>query len=137
MTGILPIMDTLTTISLSDNWRIAYFGVDGWSPGFVPLDTLKDWTSPEQKSGGGITFMRQFSLEATDFCVRYLLHVETTPSAVKVLINGKTLPYEGTQPFIFDVTNVVQLEDNLIFFEVISGATGKFGAVYLEPVPCE
>ena len=129
-------MNALTTISLSDNWRVSPFSVDGWSPGFGPLDSLKDWTSPEHK-GGAILFMRQFFLEATDFCVRYLLHVEAVPSAVKLVINGKTIPCEGTQPFIFDVTDAVRLEDNLIFFEVMGGADSKFGAVYLEQVPCE
>ena len=81
--------------------------------------------------------MRQFFLEATDFCVRYILHIEAAPSGFTFGFNGQTISYEGNKPFVVDVTNVVKLEGNIITFELPADTEGKFGAVYLEPVPCD
>jgi hypothetical protein len=133
-------MNTLPTLSLDENWRCAYFEDkhNAWSPGSVHVHSLSEWLSATRASGIAAVLFHQFDLEPTDFCVNYMLHVESAPGTIRLEINGRRMgEFDGSPAFAFDVTDYVALEDNTISFQVDCSAAGKFGAVYLEQVPCE
>jgi hypothetical protein len=135
-------MNPIPTLSLDLNWKCAYFHGD--PPPYdvfvpMPVGSLSGW-SPNVSPHSGLVahLFHLFYLEPTDFCVRYRLHVESAPGVVKLVINEREMgEFDGAYPFVCDVTDQVRLEDNLIYFQVACSARGKFGAVYLEQVPCE
>lgn len=136
-------METLPTISLEFGWKCLYVGNDADAKYRIvvplPVDSLSGWSSTmPADSNHTAHLLHFFQLQPTDICVRYQLHVEAAPEMVRLEINGKHVgDIDGTQPFILDVTDEVRLEDNALVFQVDCAAQGKFGAVYLQAVPCE
>lgn len=135
-------METLPTLSLDMNWKCSYFqGDPNPYAVFVPshVHSLTDWSCDERVNRSMVAHLfHLFYLEPTDFCVSYMLHIESAPGIVKLTLNERDMgEFDGTRPLDLDVTNAVKLEHNLIGFKVDCGAAGKFGAVYLQQIPCE
>ena len=129
-------------ISLDHQWKCAYFQGDPSSYlvfAAMSVFSLSGW-SHSVRSDSGLTahLFHLFYLEPIDLCMRYVLHIEIAPSAMKLFINEREIDeFEGAFPFVTDVTDDVRPQHNLIWLKVACNAEGKFGAVYLELVPCE
>jgi len=129
-------MPNLSTISLNDQW-VSYIDhvtpVSGFVDGSAFVPSLRQWIS----EGESVRLERKFSLEPMDeICVSYFLHVLEAPLTAQITINGRVLA-AYVKPFEMDVTDYVWLEDNVIAIYVSGAAPGKFGDVYLQPVPCD
>jgi hypothetical protein len=103
------------------------------------VPSLIDWRRGEhQKRAGFAELQRSVYLEPTEVCISYVLHIDSAPGKVVLNVNGRRLGhFDGRQPFTFDITDYVALEDNTIVLRVDCSARGRFGAIYLEQMPCE
>jgi hypothetical protein len=133
-------MTDIPAISLDDNWHYRYFpalqtGEIANDYGGV-LRSITDWAVLEFPQATAWVW-RTFTLEATDFCVRYYLHVTLLPQVALIVINDhKIKPPTTPPPYILDVTDYVTLEENVIGFRV-TGAGGTFGHIHLQAVACD
>lgn len=136
-------MEPSQIISLNDNWKADYFELEPdlfeFGADAEPVADLSTWTcGGRYDETWGATLQRTFNLEVAEICVRYQLSIERAPGIVILYINGRRMGViDGSQPFSFDVTDYVTLEDNLIVFRVECRSSASFGAVTLLQFPCE
>ena len=79
-----------------------------------------------------------FTLETTDYCVNYVLHVDAAPAGTVIYLNDQAVgTVSDNLTFNVDITLNVALGENSIVFCVIPGAAGHFAGIELEPVPCD
>ena len=98
------------------------------------LSTLADWPQQTLSTADKVYLRHSVYLSPTDFCVRYLLHLEAAPKNTQVYVNGWQVGTTGGESFRANVTDQVALDDNLIELTVCQ--PGTFGRVYLQAVPC-
>ncbi len=91
---------------------------------------------PRRIDGKLVWLEREFDLPLQDVCISYELQIDAAPVGTQLTINGRDFG-EIETPFVFDVTDMVTLEDNRIAFRVMHGASGRFGAVSMMAIPCE
>lgn len=133
-------MTTLPEISLDDYWHYGYFPavqtdeIGDSYPG--TLRSITDWAGLEFPRAIAWVY-RTFTLEATDACVRYYLHIASMPQVAFIAINDRKIsPPSAPPPYKLDVTDYVTLGENVIGFRV-TGAERAFGHVGLHPVACD
>jgi hypothetical protein len=137
-------MRAFPMISLDSDWRgTILWSSDGGSvaESHHHFPRLSDWRY-EGETSNHMDLQRQFYLEPTDDCVRYVLHIDDVPGKVDVLINESpgqvgSLAAGALQ---LDITDFVMLETNTIVLRVHLATLrleGAFGAIYLRQVPCE
>ena len=126
----------ISEIALNAHWhginadRLPDEGINGFSvPDLAAFD-------PRLIDGKLVWLEREFDLPLQDVCITYELHVDAAPVGTHLTINGRDFG-EIETPFVFDVTDMVTLEDNRIAFRVMHGASGRFGAVSMVAIPCE
>lgn len=135
-------MTTAATISLDDNWLCEYFETDPdlfeFAASGQRVSSLREWVcSGRYDESWAAWLQRRFDLPSTDFCVRYTLHIDAAPNGTVLYLNGRRMgTIDSTQPFSFDVTDYVTLEDNRIAFRA-GCEGGRFGSVFLRQRPCE
>ncbi len=139
-------MDTLTPISLNEDWRY-YFSEQASADysalvindsKWIPLLRLEDWAVGAGQSGAD-WFRRTVVLEPTEACVNYLLRLENVPDPLTVFVNGNKIgTLTGRSSYSFDVTHSVYIGENVIALRLGSvTGNGGFGAVHLIPMPCD
>ena len=84
----------------------------------------------------GAWFRRVITLDATDYCVNYVLQFDAMPTGTAVYVNGERLNLDTAEPDGFDITAYVALGENELAFWVDQESTGSFAGVRLQPVPC-
>jgi hypothetical protein len=104
---------------------------------FDPIPLKPNISHEEPKNGEAVHRFRLFNLEPIgEVCLRFFLHIESAPDRTTVNMNrwqaGIT---QAGQPFVTDVTDYVTLEDNVLLLQIKQ--PGAFGAIWLEPTPCE
>jgi hypothetical protein len=130
-------------ISLDRDWLCEYFehepDVYELASSALAVPSLAGWTCSGRYDGGWAAYLQHtFFLEPTDFCVSYFLQIESAPGNIVLFVNGRRLgQFDGSRPFSFDITDYVALEENSLALRVDCGGRGRFGRVYLQPVPCE
>jgi hypothetical protein len=136
-------MDALPKISLDKDWLCEYYerepDVYEFASSGFHVPSLSAWICSPRYDGGWAAYLQHtFYLEPTDFCVSYILHIDYAPGNIVLFVNGRRLgAFDGSRPFSFDITDYVALEDNSIALGVDCSERGHFGAVYLQPVPCD
>ena len=130
-------------INLDDGWTVEYFEQNPEphelaSVGqFVP--SLRRFV-PGRRYGAGWTawLTRTFDVPPMlDVCLRFDLHISAAPSTIMLYLNGRRMgEVDGRQPFVFDVTDFITLEDNQIALRVDCASEGVFGAVSVKAEPC-
>lgn len=115
-------------ISLNDTWVAEIAG----SKAKVP--SLRAFAC----RGERVQLTRHFDVPPMlDVCLRFDLHITAAPGRVVLSINDLRLAeMDGGQPFIFDVTDFISLEDNALTLDVDGGHDGAFGDVFLKAEPC-
>lgn len=122
-------MKKLSSIPLDHDWQYS-IGGSVWHD----LPALTDWPPPASMDGS-LHLRHSVYLSPTDFCVRYLLVLESAPAATDVLVNGWQVGTTRGDSFCANVTDQVALEENVMLLKVTQA--GAFGHVYLQAVPCE
>jgi len=80
---------------------------------------------------------RTFSLEPTEFCVRYFLQLDSMPTYTAIEINGHIIvPADTTQSLTLDVTDFVALDENRLGFK-LAQPSSKPGQIRLLPIACD
>lgn len=135
----------IRNIALNEDWTVEYFDpdIDGFemAPAAEAVARLGDWRCEARFAQAGFYAWlgRQFRLEGTDHCVRYLLQVEQAPPNTRLYINDVHVS-DCTDPVVrVDITDQVTLGRNRINMRVgcIAGDMERFDAVYLLQVPCD
>jgi hypothetical protein len=131
----------MVTLHLDHHWLVDYFEVDPDLYEFqdygARLPALGEWRFDARFPEGWAAWLeKRFSLQPTDTCVRYLLHLASVPAGAELSVNGRRFGVIST-PCAINVTDYVTLDENRIAFRVLSGAEGVFGDVRLSAVPCE
>ncbi|MBZ0295525.1 MAG: hypothetical protein K8L99_23405 [Anaerolineae bacterium] len=125
-------MDNLQAVDLNANWQCEYADED--VPMVVPA--LNQWGLDHQ-ARASCWLRHVFLLTALDFCVSYLLMVDSAPEQAQIYVNGERIGVFGAASFEADITNFVALGENELAFWVASPSSGAFNGVRLQPVPCE
>ena len=86
---------------------------------------------------GGVWLRRVFTLEATDYCVSYMLTFESIPTRAVLFVNGQRLSLNPAGLSDIDITAYVALGENEIAFQVLPDAEGAFAGICLQPTPCD
>lgn len=80
---------------------------------------------------------RTFSLEPTEFCVRYFLQLDSMPAYTTIEINGHIIVSTvTTHSLTVDVTDYVTLEENKLAFKLVQLGV-PLGKVRLLPISCD
>lgn len=112
----------LDPISLDDHWLCGYAAVPPVEGIVNPVPSLAAWSFDTTDSENNVAWLkRTFTLETVDFCVNYLLHLDSAPAGTVIYINGEVIgeylsPLPEYGPLALDVTMVVALDDNEIVF---------------------
>ena len=139
-------MFTLPAFSLNSDWICEYFEIDSGPRAVTEerrVPALVEWVFDRRPGDNWAAWLRHgFDLEATDFCVSYVLMIDSAPEDTHIFINGEKVgtyqtPRPGEPPFEIDVTLHVALEYNEIALRVEWNAAGRFEGVRLQPVPCD
>ena len=139
-------MSTLPALSLDSDWVCEYFQMDSGSRDAadeIVVPSLVEWVFDKRRVENWAAWLRHgFDLDATDFCVSYMLVIDSAPEDMRIYINGEKVgvyqpPEPGAPPFEIDLTYYVALEYNEIAFRVEWNAAGRFEGVRLQPVPCD
>jgi hypothetical protein len=143
-------METSFTIPLDTDWFCTYILLEGIGDGHAVIPQLSEWTfrskfmaehwPPEVRFSAW--FWREFDLEPTNYCVRYFLHIDSTPGEISVIfLNRKEhVAVKQSGPLAIDVTDYVMLEGNKLSLRLDPSTAQldrKFSGVRLEAVPCE
>jgi hypothetical protein len=141
--GTLDLMSIPPPISLDDGWAVEYFEKDPdmyeFAAAGYAVPSLRNFACSGRVDGGWMAWLtRTFDVPPIlDVCLRFDLHITAAPGAIVLYVNGRRLgEVDGTRPFIFDVTDFITLEDNLIGLRVDCGVSGAFGDVFLKAEPC-
>ena len=119
------------SISLDSGWQCA--SSETFSDA-LPVPALDNLPGSAQQ----ITYLRRsFDLDVTDYCVSYMLCLDSAPSGIEIVINDEQILLDGSPPYRVDVTMNVALDDNEILIQIPPGASGSITGLRLEPVPCE
>lgn len=122
----------LTPISLDGDWTCETGGslksVDSLAA--YQLDVLQNYPA-------GTWFRHVFVLDATDYCVSYVLQIDSIPTSTSIYINDERLSLDTANQFGIDITPYVSLGDNELAFHVEHNSTGSFEGVRLQPVLCD
>lgn len=141
----------LAPVRLEHGWQVEYFELEPslyeWAAAAQPVPRLGGWRCTGRYDEGWAAMLQvRFNLLPADICVRYMLHIERAPGTITLYVNGRRMgEIDGSQPFVFDVTDYVVLEANVIMMRVACEAAcadcsdqgSTFGRVWLQPVPCE
>ncbi|MBC7810665.1 MAG: hypothetical protein H7175_05935 [Burkholderiales bacterium] len=82
-----------------------------------------------------LTFERVFSLEATDFCVRYRLHIDQLPEGASVYIGDLCIDEGAVGSLDTDVTDCLTLDDNRLIIHLLHG--GAVSGIRLLQIACD
>lgn len=132
-------------LSLDTRWSCEYFELAPDLYEFMsaePVTSLAAWSFDRRRVDNWAAWLqRTFTLRQVDYCVNYLLLVDSAPAGAEIHINGKlagiyTPPGPDAPPFELDITLLVALGENRIAFRVGWDAPGAFSGVRLQPVPC-
>lgn len=131
--------------SLNEGWSVEYFApeIDPFemAPSAEPILSLADWfCSPRFAQAGFFAWLqRRFTLEMTDYCVRYILMLEASPLSLRVYVNDQLLAEADGGQFELDITDFVSLGSNRLNlrFHCGSGAEMHIRQVWLVQKPCE
>ena len=134
----------LDPVSLDDGWVCGY-AVDPPVLKFdKPVTSLAEWSFDAESPENNVVawLKRSFTLEMVDFCVNYVLHLDSAPANTVIFINGERAgvylsPLPAYSPLALDITMLVALDDNEIIFHVDRAAPGNFADVRLQAVPCD
>jgi hypothetical protein len=125
---------TFPPLYLVTGWQIASSGDLVWEN----VDSLVALSPDQVVLSGRVRLRCVFDLEPIgDICVRYWLHVASTPINIEVLVNGYPVTlalHEGGQSYSADITDCVTLDDNELVLTFSSA--GDLGSVTIQPVPC-
>jgi hypothetical protein len=120
---------TLSATLLDDHWL---------SESGSEIESLETYCFPAGDSNGVHHLLRrQFTLDITDYCVNYVLHLRSAPLGTEIIVNGQTVAQISVLPFVIDITMYVMLEDNALILQVPAHADGHFAGVALQPIPCD
>jgi len=133
------------SIPLNDGWLCTYFETESAPYEFATDDTvvtLTQWSFDKRRAEGWMAWLqRSFRLDPTDFCVRYLLLIDSAPQKASIYVNDQHVADynigDDDPPFELNVTYYVALEDNTIAFRVSCDAMGQFARVRLQAIPCD
>lgn len=118
-------------ISLDTGW---YYASTADFADALPVPVLSNLAGNSHQT----TYLKcSFNLETTDYCVNYILHMETAPAGLHLSINGQPLPIDSGPPYRVDVTLLVRLDDNEMVIQIPPRASGSVVGLALEPLPCD
>jgi hypothetical protein len=130
-------------IPLDGGWTVEYFEKDPdlyeFQAAGDSVPSLRRFACSRRVDGGWMAWLtRTFDVPPIlDVCLRFDLHIASAPGTVVLYINGRRMgEVDGRRPFVFDVTDYITLEDNLIGLRVDCGQPGAFGDMFLKAEPC-
>ena len=117
---------------LDSNWACEVNG-DARSIDSLTASRLDTW----EIGDSGAWLRRVIMLDATDYCVNYVLQFDSIPTGTVVYVNGERVNLDPVEPYGCDITAYVALGENELAFWVDHESTGSFAGVRLQPVPCD
>ncbi|GIL08955.1 MAG: hypothetical protein BroJett033_4660 [Chloroflexota bacterium] len=133
------------TLSLDTGWTCSYHqrASDPRGPARAEaVASLAAWARDQQQADSPDAWLeRSFTLRQVDYCVSYLLLIDSAPAGAEIHINGKAAglyhpPGLGAPPFELDITLLVTLGANRLAFRVAGDLAGAFSGVRLRLAPC-
>ncbi|MFN8378139.1 MAG: hypothetical protein U0452_05660 [Anaerolineae bacterium] len=125
-------------VSLNAGWTVHYDEPREIVYAFAELDAWLPFLSAFVCKGRMAWLSRTFDVPPIlDQCLRFDLHITAAPGRVVLTVNGQMrVAVDGTRPFVFDVTDFITLEDNILTLQVDCAGAGSFGDVFLKAEPC-
>ena len=133
------------TVPLDKGWVMTWPGPDCNSLATEPDDWDRKTTPhaelSDAASGGMLWLRKQFTLDASDSCLRYSLRCTRAPCQTQVILRGQRIAdISAGSELALDVTNYLSLDNNVLVLALEDGKkvdAGERIRVWLEARFCD